>query len=392
MGIEMGIWRAEGAKLTRLAPSAIDDEEFLETLLESDPSLFGVRLLIIGRQVETKGHGTVDLLAIDASGAIWVIELKRNRTAREVTSQIIGYGSWVETLERAEFISIFARYRCGDSLQDAFYELFEKALPDEVNNAHVLTIVAASVDKITERFVRYLERHGVPVNIVLFQHFNDGGVNLLTRAWHSKKILRAVTTAKTEPRESSRQAETAPREDQARSRAPRDRLDEAPPSRLGETRNALGSDAFAPPTTDSVGSRSTPVRRHHYESGVREAHSQVEEFWDAYAHQFEWNFLPTSFLDALYESWLSEGLTSNTHRERLTMETFRQRLRVVAIESGDWEYTQASAPYHMSAFEPLTALLPDWKRDEDKAPTWGYRRTRAMRKSSGPRRRPVGVA
>ena len=44
----------------------------------------GTDLLIIGRQVPTGFGGFIDLLALDAEGRVHVLELKRDRTPRDV--------------------------------------------------------------------------------------------------------------------------------------------------------------------------------------------------------------------------------------------------------------------------------------------------------------------
>ena len=40
----------------------------------------------------------IDLLAIDADGNLHVLELKRDKTPRDVVAQVLDYGSWVTTL------------------------------------------------------------------------------------------------------------------------------------------------------------------------------------------------------------------------------------------------------------------------------------------------------
>jgi len=44
-------------------------------------------LLIVGRQVVTKFGKKVDLLALDAEGRVDVIELKRDKTPRDVVAR-----------------------------------------------------------------------------------------------------------------------------------------------------------------------------------------------------------------------------------------------------------------------------------------------------------------
>ncbi len=184
MAVEMGLWRADSDKLSRIVPTAIGLESQLETYIESDPSMLGETLMIVGRQVPTAFGGFIDLLALDETAAVHVIELKRDKTPRDVTAQALDYGSWVSSLGRAEIQGIFDQYRPGTALEEAFAECFNETLPEEVNATQTFTIVAASIDSATERIVRFLnEDFGVPINVVFFRHFIDNGSSYLARTW-----------------------------------------------------------------------------------------------------------------------------------------------------------------------------------------------------------------
>ena len=54
--------------------------------------------MLIGRQKETGFGGKIDLLAIAPDSSLVLIELKRDRTPREVVAQALDYASWVEKL------------------------------------------------------------------------------------------------------------------------------------------------------------------------------------------------------------------------------------------------------------------------------------------------------
>src|SRR5262245_61661147 len=97
MAIEMGLWRL-GYGATRIDYSPMDSESRLEQVLADDISIIDPNLLLIGRQVPTAFGKFIDLLALDADGGLVVIELKRNRTPREVVAQLLDYGSWVRGL------------------------------------------------------------------------------------------------------------------------------------------------------------------------------------------------------------------------------------------------------------------------------------------------------
>lgn len=184
MALEMGLWRADGDKLARVTPTAIGLELQLETYIESDPSVLGQMLLIIGRQVATAHGGFIDLLALDETGTVHVLELKRDKTPRDVTAQALDYGSWVSTLSRADLAAIWSSYKPSVAFEEAFADTFGGAPPEDLNSSQVFTIIAAHVDAATERIVRFLnEGYGIPINVVFFRHFQDNGSTYLARTW-----------------------------------------------------------------------------------------------------------------------------------------------------------------------------------------------------------------
>ena len=98
MPIEIALWRM-GEELCRIGFSPIDTENRLEQMLVGDITIVDSSLLLIGRRVPTSYGKFIDLLALDADGNLVVMELKRNRTPREVVAQLLDYGSWVRDLE-----------------------------------------------------------------------------------------------------------------------------------------------------------------------------------------------------------------------------------------------------------------------------------------------------
>jgi len=189
MPIEHAIWRM-GDDPKRLTDSTLKDEGTLEDLICKDVAVLNEQWLLVGRQVSTAYGGRIDLMAMDDTGSIVVVELKRNRTPREVVAQALDYATWVKGIDAAQVARIFEDFSARhlgkkSSLGEAFREKFSAALRDEqVNSSRQIVVVAADLDSSTERIVRYLnDDYGVPVNVATFRVFKDGSTKYLSRAW-----------------------------------------------------------------------------------------------------------------------------------------------------------------------------------------------------------------
>lgn len=123
MPVEMRMWRIDGDDPKPLTAAALPTESALHEFLKKDPSLLGTALLVIGSEVITPFGKRLDLLAVDVDGNLHVLELKRDRTPREVVAQVLDYGSWISTLSRDDVIDIAEKY-LGQPFEAAFAEVF----------------------------------------------------------------------------------------------------------------------------------------------------------------------------------------------------------------------------------------------------------------------------
>lgn len=182
MPVEFAIWRLDGLP-ARLEASKLPSEATLESLLAGDISILGLDVMVIGQQVSTAYGKKIDLLAMDREGSLYVIELKRDRTPREVVAQALDYGSWVKSVTYEQVVSIHAGF-AGKALEVAFEDRFGIPIPDLLNQEHHLVIVASELDSSTERIVNYLSTdYGVPLNALFFRYFADEGREYLARTW-----------------------------------------------------------------------------------------------------------------------------------------------------------------------------------------------------------------
>jgi hypothetical protein len=134
--------------------------------------------------VETDFGGFIDILCIDAEGDLVIVELKRDRTPREVTAQSLDYASWVTGLSNDRVTAIADDYhRAG--LESAFRAKFGVELPETLNGDHRMLVVGSEIDASSERIMRYLsDAHGVNINAATFNYFQPpDGSELLARVF-----------------------------------------------------------------------------------------------------------------------------------------------------------------------------------------------------------------
>jgi siroheme synthase (precorrin-2 oxidase/ferrochelatase) len=172
--IKTDIWTVDAAP-TKLVPSRLPSEQFLEDMIVNAPDILSEEWMLIGRQESTGMGGRIDLLAVAPDGALVLIELKRDRTPREVVAQALDYAVWIEKLRSDEIELIYKRFRPGRSLGDDFRQRFGRVLGEgDLNNSHQLIIVATELDASSERIVSYLSERDIPINVLCFQIFQAG--------------------------------------------------------------------------------------------------------------------------------------------------------------------------------------------------------------------------
>lgn len=186
MATEIKIWQIAGKGLrvvedTRLASQHLESD--LETWIAEAPDTLGNDLLVIDRQRNIPDVGRLDLLCIDATGELVVVELKRDKSAREVVAQALDYASWLNEAD-AETILANSTDFLHENLADVFQRHFGlEEMPKIIPQNHRLIVVASRIDSSTERIINYLrERHGVKFNVLLFKYARlTSGEEILVR-------------------------------------------------------------------------------------------------------------------------------------------------------------------------------------------------------------------
>ena len=183
MAIRTALWKVS-TQPEALAESQLPSEKLLEDMIVAAPKVLSNEWMLIGRQESTGVGGIIDLLAIAPDGALVLIELKRDRTPRDVVAQALDYAGWVEKLKPEQVNAIYGRFAPGKSLAAEFQKTFGLPLDDDtLNQSHQIVIVSSSLDPSTERIVAYLAERDIPINVLCFQIFSNGSEQFLSRAW-----------------------------------------------------------------------------------------------------------------------------------------------------------------------------------------------------------------
>ncbi len=183
MPLKMAVWKISDDMPVPLHAGKLNLESRLEDWIAADPSILGLNLLVIGRQVPTDFGGRIDLLTLDDEGNVAIVELKRDRTPREVVAQVLDYASWVKELTPERIHEVASGY-LHKGLDVAFLERFDLSLPETLNVSHSMIVVASELDEPSERIIQYLvNEYGVSINAIFFNFFSGDGHELLGRSW-----------------------------------------------------------------------------------------------------------------------------------------------------------------------------------------------------------------
>lgn len=151
-------------------------EKDLEDWLEANPQVLvsDEPLLIIGRQVNTP-VGVIDLLALDADGAIVVVELKRAPNQRNSIAQALEYASWLSEINQAKVHQIAKTYlakRNNLSLEKAWQQVFDSELPNLSPNAQhrIFVVVEGENDRLSS-IAKYLRNAGVDISLLAYNFY-----------------------------------------------------------------------------------------------------------------------------------------------------------------------------------------------------------------------------
>jgi hypothetical protein len=158
MATEIKLWQVTEGQLKKLSETSFSNahlERDLEKWVESDPSILGRELSVVGTQIYIPKVGPLDLLAVDQAGRLVVVEFKRQQTTRDSIAQILDYASSIRTMNLEQL----ANLQNVNAAELGEISDFDPAM----------ILVAAEADEAAVKIVEYLvSKAQLPMEVVTF--------------------------------------------------------------------------------------------------------------------------------------------------------------------------------------------------------------------------------
>ena len=170
------------------APPPFQYEAELQQWLAGNPDTLESGLWLVGYEFPL-GENRVDLLGVDQSGRLVVIEVKRANATREAVGQVLDYVSALELMEPAEIAESINQADARPEL--APVANFEREYKDRygaglANLKPVRALLASTSESAeTERILEYLQGHNVDARSCLFTGYTEKS----KRAYRRKRIV-----------------------------------------------------------------------------------------------------------------------------------------------------------------------------------------------------------
>ncbi|OYT33126.1 hypothetical protein B6U96_17340 [Archaeoglobales archaeon ex4484_92] len=189
--------------------SADKKEEYLHKLIEENPQIIlkeiiEKEVITLASHLKLPSGGELDLLLVDSSGNLIVVELKKGKGHREAIAQLLDYASDLQQMNESElFNSTGVKFQSLEELFKNFYADEEEFTYDEFRrnflesiadpNKVQLLLVSYAVGEDTLKLAEWLRKFGVRIFCVEFEYFRSENKEifvpkLLSSVGESRKI------------------------------------------------------------------------------------------------------------------------------------------------------------------------------------------------------------
>jgi len=171
-------------------------EEQIESLLWADPEAFTAEALLkVRRQPTIDTGGRPDIILLDASGRIVVVEIKRD-IERTQLSQCLEYAGWAR---KTGLDTIASLYHAGEKhFYEDWMEFTGSTSPMAINRNPRVILVARGFHERTDSALKFLMDNELPVQKILVALYQDeSGRTLLDIEGDEEPPARLTTPAST---------------------------------------------------------------------------------------------------------------------------------------------------------------------------------------------------
>ena len=181
--IDMQNKKAVSLEKKSFAELRLSERNDLQEWIIYNPLILGESLLIIQKEFDgfSETNERLDLLALDDSGRLVVIENKLDDSGRDVVWQALKYVSYCATLTKSEISDIYQRYLgSSGNAQDNIAEFYDEQDFDSVRLNSVegdqrIILVAANFRKEVTSTVLWLRNyHSVDITCIKVAPYKDG--------------------------------------------------------------------------------------------------------------------------------------------------------------------------------------------------------------------------
>jgi len=154
----------------------------LQEWIANNPRILGENLLIIQKEFDgfSDTNERLDLLALDESGKLVIIENKLDDSGKDVVWQALKYVSYCATLTKSEIIEVYQRYLgasgvASDKISEFFdAQDYESIRLNPVEGDQRIILVAANFRKEVTSTVLWLRNyHGVDITCIKVTPYQD---------------------------------------------------------------------------------------------------------------------------------------------------------------------------------------------------------------------------
>lgn len=147
----------------------------IQEWIDDNPAILAEDLLIIGKEVQLGGSNIrLDLLALDRSGNLVIIELKRDFSGKNIDWQAIKYASYCSAFTDEEIVNEYQKYldtkKVGKNAREEISRFIENEVED-LNQGQRIILVSREFDSDVASAVLWLNEQGLDITCIKIDPF-----------------------------------------------------------------------------------------------------------------------------------------------------------------------------------------------------------------------------